>query len=66
MVLNNKKINTDPKNTNDEQREWIIMKKNIRTELNQVDMELNQTSHEDKLKDGYRIISKMLNMRDQI
>lgn len=63
MVLNVKKIVTDQKENDDQ---WTIMKKNIKDELNQVDVEINQTSIEDRLKTGYVLISKLLNMRDII
>lgn len=55
-----KKTVTDAKQNDDQ---WIIMKKNIRTELNQVDQEMNQGG-EDKFKNGYKVITKLLNMRD--
>lgn len=61
MVLNVNKTVTDPKENEDQ---WTIMKKNIKDELNRVENQLNQTSNEDRLKEGYVQISKLLNMRD--
>ena len=61
MVLNVKKTVTDAKENDDQ---WTIMKKNIKDELNRVDIEMNQTSYEDRNKVGYVQIAKLLNMRD--
>jgi hypothetical protein len=67
MVLDVKKITTDQRLDDDQiDSQWIIMKKNIRAELNKVDVELNQTSYEDRFKNGYVVIAKLLNMRDII
>ena len=61
MVLNVKKTVTDPKENEDQ---WTIMKKSIKDELNRAENQLSQTSNEDRLKEGYVQISKLLNMRD--
>lgn len=67
MVLDVKKIATDQR-LDEEQidSQWILMRKSIRAELNKVDVELNQTSYEDRFKNGYVVIAKLLNMRDII
>lgn len=63
MVLDVKK---SVRNSKENEDQWTIMRKNIKDELNRVDIALNQTSYEDRLKEGYVQISRLLNMRDII
>lgn len=62
MVLNLKKtVSDDQKNEQD----WILMKQNIRNEAIKVQAQL-QSSSKESGTDGYYLISKMLNMRDNL
>lgn len=65
MVLNAKKSVTDQQQNEDD---WTFMKSNLRNEAIKMQSTLHQhTSHGgDNAPDGYHLISKMLNLRDNL